>query len=276
MKFKGFPLDAWISAELGDTPFIHVMGFNADEGSRAERDTSYSTATRTSVYPLIEWGWGREEVESYLAARFETWAKSCCTFCPFAGSSGGKRSHLVRLRTEAEAATDGMFMEYVSMAFNPCMPLYPGPAHRGLIGSLRSDGNVKAAEAFEARLASAEWHVYLVRRLMVAKGRAHRSIKLASTAVFSRDDANFKVLELAEKMDLDCGQDDFGICRAYGRIRTDKDAKGNTLKDASYPTAEAFLVAVPAKPADKEKASFRKHWEAAGDLDKVPALRKAA
>lgn len=277
VKFKGFPLDAWIEREMAGRPFRHVMGFNADEASRAARDTSYSTETRSSEYPLIEWGWGRERCESYLEERFEKWVKSCCTFCPFAGCSGGKRNHLVRLRTSAEAAADGMFMEYVSMAFNASMPLFAGPPHRGLIGSLRADGNTKAAEAFERRLAKAGWHVYLVRRLMVAKGRAHRSIKKVSTATFDRDGACMKVLELAEKKGLEFHEDDFGVCRAYGRRRTDKDAKGNTRKGASYPTAEAFLVAVPTEVADKEKARFAEHWKAVGDLGKVMGFgRKAA
>jgi hypothetical protein len=274
VKFKGFPLDAWIENETGGSSFRHVMGFNAEEVKRAERDTSYSTESRSSEYPLIEWGWDRAKLESYLEETFgEPWEKSCCTFCPFAGCSGGKAEHLVRLRTSAEAAADGMFMEYVSLAFNEYMALFAGG--KGLIDSLKADGNTAAIKAFEKRLDGSGWHLYSVRRVMHGVGRGDRSITKISTKVFSREDAEYKLVELSDRYGLVFETDAHGIHRAYSRKRTDKE-KGKTRKDANYPTAESFLVAVPTEVADKEKAVFAKRWKAIGDLDKVTTPCRAA
>lgn len=55
IKFKGWVLDTWIAAELGDRPFRHVLGFNNDEQFRVTRDQSFSTVLRHSKYPLLTW-----------------------------------------------------------------------------------------------------------------------------------------------------------------------------------------------------------------------------
>jgi len=36
LKWKGWPLDTWLAGELGEGPYHHVLGFNADERRRAE------------------------------------------------------------------------------------------------------------------------------------------------------------------------------------------------------------------------------------------------
>lgn len=69
LKFKGWVLDEWIKREMGDRPFRHVMGFNADEMRRVEKDRSFSTTQRRSEYPLVEWGWGREKGNAWRSVR---------------------------------------------------------------------------------------------------------------------------------------------------------------------------------------------------------------
>jgi hypothetical protein len=80
---KGEVGDALVAQEIGGRPFRQVMGFNADEIPRSLRDRGASkNPLRQGVYPLIEWGWGRERCEAFLYERFGVrWEKSYCTFC---------------------------------------------------------------------------------------------------------------------------------------------------------------------------------------------------
>ncbi|MCX4624924.1 hypothetical protein [Streptomyces albogriseolus] len=66
------------------------MGFNADEPGRRFGDAAASKIPgRTGVYPLMDWGWHRQQCEDYLLERFGAhWPKSYCTFCCFPVSMG--------------------------------------------------------------------------------------------------------------------------------------------------------------------------------------------
>ena len=74
------------------------LGFDADEPHRVERrrhedsiDTKYNY-----VYPLYDWGWGREECSEYLEEiGLPTPGKSSCFFCP-----SMKKPEILRLREE--------------------------------------------------------------------------------------------------------------------------------------------------------------------------------
>lgn len=58
-----------------------VIGFDADEPQRAEKD--YSCKKYDYWHPLIEWGWGRDEcVEAIKRAGLPQPGKSSCFFCP--------------------------------------------------------------------------------------------------------------------------------------------------------------------------------------------------
>ncbi len=46
-----------------------AFGFSIDEPARATRSAAYNTPERTGYYPLIEWGWGREECLAYIRGR---------------------------------------------------------------------------------------------------------------------------------------------------------------------------------------------------------------
>ncbi|MFE0855021.1 hypothetical protein [Streptomyces mutabilis] len=80
---KGAVGDWWLAQVFGGRPFRQVMGFNADERGRCLRDETASRLPgRTGLYPLLDWGWGRRQVEDYLLERFGVhWPKSYCTFC---------------------------------------------------------------------------------------------------------------------------------------------------------------------------------------------------
>ncbi len=51
-KYKGWVLDTWADGEFGHRARRHVIGFNADETRRVERDCGYTTAARNPEYPL--------------------------------------------------------------------------------------------------------------------------------------------------------------------------------------------------------------------------------
>jgi hypothetical protein len=53
-KAKGWPLDQFISSQTHGEPYVHVVGYEAGETSRALRDARFNTATRTGAYPLVE------------------------------------------------------------------------------------------------------------------------------------------------------------------------------------------------------------------------------
>jgi hypothetical protein len=68
--------------ELSD--ITRLIGFDADEPSRMERaiENAHRTPSKQR-FPLIEWGWGREEcVEAIARAGLPQPGKSACFFCP--------------------------------------------------------------------------------------------------------------------------------------------------------------------------------------------------
>jgi len=158
LKAKAFPLDSWLERNVPEG-YRHVMGYNNDELRRVRRDRSYCTDSRQSGYPLVDWQWGRAEVEDFVRQTLGTsFAKSACVFCPF---SGGKRHILGRYRKYPDAAAFAVFLEFVSTALNPRMTLYSGG--KTVRESLAADGNAEALARADARLDEAEWALYRVR-----------------------------------------------------------------------------------------------------------------
>jgi hypothetical protein len=70
IKYKGWVIDQWLAREFRGRPFRQVMGFNADEQGRVERDHCYGGDNRTAEYPLLAWGMGRAACEGYLLRAF--------------------------------------------------------------------------------------------------------------------------------------------------------------------------------------------------------------
>ena len=65
MHSKGDVLDPIIAKITRGHSYRHVLGFEAGELRRASKDEAYNTATRTGEYPLIEWGWFRNDAIDY-------------------------------------------------------------------------------------------------------------------------------------------------------------------------------------------------------------------
>lgn len=238
-KFKGWVLDSFLADDLGGRSFRHVMGFNAEETKRAERDDSYSTEVRNTEYPLIEWGWDRATLEAYIESVVgEPWAKSCCSFCPFA-----KDHHQGRYASNPEAAADAMMIELTSIALNPRSTLFK---NRSVIDV--TEANVPAAaEAFYGRLDETEWAIYDVRRIMYGKGVAWRSVRTVETSG-SHVLLHRRIREIAE---VEGGT--FAEGKVVRLVLSERE-------EGVYPSTERFLVIAPAGAEDKERPSFAKNW----------------
>lgn len=257
IKQKGVPLDTWLADNIVG-PFRHVMGFNADELRRVTRDSSYSTEVRHSEYPLVDWGWGRDDcvdfIESVLGLG-RPWPKSCCTFCPFA-----QDNHLSRYADDPQSAVEAMMLEHVSMALNPRMTLFSSKSVIELVAGALPE----AADLFYEYVASTEHALYDIRRVFHArrtdptkKGSANRSVRVVergAPVLLHR-----RLRELAIELGGDDPSIEHGVLRSWiNRADTDR-----------YPTVERFLVVAPSGVEDKQQPSFEKWWQAYRSPDLV-------
>lgn len=128
-----------------------AFGFNTEEMGRIERNAEYNTLSRTAFYPLLEWGWTRQQCIEYIRAAIGvTWKKSCC--------------------------------EHASLSLNPRGTLYK---NQSLIQITTYSGNDAAVVAYRRKLASTPWALYRVRRIYNVnkkdpkkKGQADRAVEL--------------------------------------------------------------------------------------------------
>jgi hypothetical protein len=251
IKSKGDPLDAWIAQELGEQPFRHFIGFNAEEVNRITRDLSYSSVERQSEYPLLDWAWTREETQEYLQSIFHIfWPKSCCSFCPF---SGGRVDMLRRYRIFPREAAEAVMLEYVSMALNPRMSLYSG---RSLLSSIRADGNARVLDLFEEMLNADVWAVYRVRRVYFHNS-CWRKTEIVSGG--SREEVSAAIYLF--------GDGELNTATDHLRVTVREKEQG---KD--FPREE-FFVACPARAMEKSRPSFDEKWAQVDESEKQLRLQ---
>ena len=246
VKFKGWVIDTFLARDLRGARFRHVIGFNAEERNRAERDRSYSTGSRESEYPLIGWAWDRAACERYVEALVgEPWPKSCCTYCPFASDH-----HADRYRQFPEAGVDAVALEDTSRALNPAMALF---GRKTLRGELAAAGLGDILAAADARRATEPASLYDVRRIIRAaggdparKGPAWRSVRTLATGTPAEVLAALHARAEAASVPVTFSDDAWRL----PLIR-----RGST-----YPTREQFVVVGPAGVADKQRPRFEEWW----------------
>jgi len=273
IKYKGEVIDRWIKANLGGQAFSHVIGFNADEENRRDRDQCYGGAGREGRYPLIEWGMGHEGVAAYCKeATGLDWPKSACHFCPF---SRGREEVRDRILLFPDLGVDVLLIEYIAMALNVNMRLY---ADRTAYDAFHADIRLDAVRAaFEARLEASQWSVYRVRRAMV-DGVWDRAVEVLFTG--SRANAEDQLYDEADERGGMPATDAYGTVRVPLRDRSmDKKELAAGVKQAKArrklagkkaakpaPTvaeAEEFLVLAPAGVAAKARGRFEGQWRLA-------------
>jgi len=138
---------------------------NSTNPGRAERDARYNTALRTGLYPLREWKWDRARAQAFLRETFGVaeWAKSACTYCPFAlATKAGQAEAVARFIAEPDAGVLALVLEFAATALNPTQGLIKGQRLLTLLRTSPGAGAVLAS--FERLLATLLWAVYDVRR----------------------------------------------------------------------------------------------------------------
>ena len=249
IKAKGEPLDDFLADELGGAPFMHAIGFEANEIGRAVRDAKCNTSQRTGCYPLIEWGWDRAKCEAYI---FETlgvwWIKSACTFCPFALANKEGQARVKDMYScEPASGVGALVMEYRSVSLNPNQGLMKAGS---LLAMLRGTGQHNAVlRAFAERLAGMEWRIYEVERVAMptqadpSKGVWNRSVR--SIAAGTREEMLADLAKLAAAEGTTVEKDDLGVSRAYLKRRGE-----------GFPAREHVYVVAPAGVRDKAPKAF--------------------
>lgn len=234
-----------------------AFGFNAEEARRIERTLAYDGPLRSSIFPLLEWGWNRERCLRYLYEQFAVvWKKSACVYCPFNRLTP---EAIDRHKAHPAQVADALRLEHLSLSMNPRGTLYPA---KSLVQITLAGGNQDAMDRFERRLEESDWAIYRVRRIYQAardksgklhpekKGTALRAVEKLTDAG-SRAEANLRLRRLATSADELIEQR--GISYVY-RLRCGQ----------QYPTREEFLVAAPALVAAKVRYSmqwFDEQWE---------------
>jgi len=264
-RFKGEVIDAWIRDNIGDRPYRHAIGFNAEEEGRAKRDAGCygGGAGRQPFYPLQEWGWNRDDVLQYLFHMFGIeWDKSCCRQCPFGASQVSEPVTARRWAEEPEAAARILVDELRALSFNEFAGVYGGRAlASGLI-------QVKTAASLVARygldevrtladihLSTMPWDVVWIHRLVKpaeanpTKNTAWRSLKIL-TAAPDRSQTLDYLERLATERAAVLSTDQHGIPRAWLR----RPMRG------ALPEITEFYTIAPRGAISKERRSFARQW----------------
>ena len=87
LKWKIMPQQVWVERyllkhKIDNPSIIKYIGYDADEANRASRSAPYE-GIYSKEYPLIDWGWGREEcIKKIRQNGLPSPGKSSCFFCP--------------------------------------------------------------------------------------------------------------------------------------------------------------------------------------------------
>lgn len=283
MKSKAVPIESWLDTHYEQTTFGHAFGysadepkrvakseeairarniafgFSADEHGRVARASEYDTPMRRGFYPLVEWGWSRDDCIAYILAKTGiVWSKSACLACPFAHN----KTNLVQLEARhiehPYQVAEALMLERMSLALNPRGQTYRSET---LMAMTARAGNVKALELFRAKLVASEWTIYRVRRLYgvksgkpseqpAKKGTVQRAVEkgdVFSSELLARAELHRRA-QLAG-WELDAQND---VHYAYAERRA-----------PGYPAREQYFVVAPARVEDKTRYGidkFNRQW----------------
>lgn len=250
-RAKGMPLDEWRAHELGSQPYLHAIGFNAQEGGRIAKDRSVTMGgRRRPIYPIAERGWSRQDCSTYLGRVFALppgthWPKSCCRQCCFAGGQEGWPDQLARFQLLPEEAAHHVVDEQVAIALNPNSGLF-GPG-KSLTDRLRRDGAGTVLQQASQHLDAVPWALYRVRRIYRRRGAAWRSVRVCLRG--TRAAMSKAVLALAASLDLTACIDG-DVTKVWLHERT----------QSQYPAVEEFYATTAAHVLEKERPTFENRW----------------
>lgn len=252
IRAKGEPIDTMLPKLTGGQPYTQYMGYELNEVSRARRDATYNSPTRRGAYPLISWGWTRQDAIDYIRGGTGIeWPKSACVMCPYAlASKAGRVATLARYASEPTAAIHALTIEHVALALNPNQSLIAGGR---LIEAMAAAGHTEIVHAFTEHITAQPHAVYEVRR--VARPRAGTTAMVARSVVKLHTGSRTEALEALAAMPGRRAVGADGIARMVVRER-----------GAAAPWAERYYVACPATVETKARPSFPQMWrEVAGE-----------
>ncbi|MGB8699116.1 MAG: hypothetical protein WCD18_06850 [Thermosynechococcaceae cyanobacterium] len=250
IRFKGEVLDAWIADHIHD-PFGPYIGYNAEETKRAEKSSDYGCRGETYRYPLIEWGWSRQDCLDYLKQMLGAdWEKSCCQYCPFQS----KAAAIARYRQQPQAGAFALWIGGLALALNPRMHLFS----RGTAYDVCVEGGChKALELYRQRLEREDFAVYRVRRIYAANGTTKRTTVNARRNVETVGQGNRTQMtdllaQMGNAQDAEL-ETSGGWLRFYRHRKTPK----------VYPSYEEFFVVCPDAIRDKcqNPTRFESDWQ---------------
>lgn len=259
---KGEVLDAAIDRLTRGRPYEHLLGFEANETKRAEKDTTYNTPCRTGAYPLIDWGWDRAACVADLRQRTgATFGKSACSYCPFALASvrSGSRDEVLRRFAVEQAPADlALTMETTATALNPRQGLLAG---KRLLDLVRSRPELRHTMArFQGGLEHREHALYRVRRVLRPRkddpaklGNAVRSVQVVATGTRGGMLAALRDTARRANQPLDTTDPDHPRLWIHRR--------GDAL-----PAREQFLVVAPHTAEAKTGRGFDRAWSRASQV----------
>jgi hypothetical protein len=293
LKFKAFVIETWLDEFLSgsirqtfgfnadeqdrvkksDSAIAARMsfGFNADEQDRINRGRLYDTPFRMSHYPLVVWGWNRQQCLTYIQDKLGIlWRKSACRYCPFARIT----PDLVARQKQFPVDTaNAMFTERLSLAMNERGQLYSsGPLYQIVVNS----GNDQAVSHFNLLLKQQNWAVYRVRRIYKAKaineqlGGRKRIRGYDSSKKGTAERCVEQVAVYPTEIEATQGLRDLALqysrepYHAHGLWYAKLSERA-----ATYPTFEEFFVAAPARVETKARygvEAFDQKWAEMSDL----------
>lgn len=261
IRFKGEVLDAWIADNISE-PFGPYIGYNSEETKRAEKSSDYGCRGENYRYPLIEWGWTRQDCLDYLKTNLGAdWKKSCCSFCPFQS----KDAAIARYHAQPKAGAFALWMGGLALALNPRMHLFGS----GTVYDVCVEGGCKEAlELYHERLEAEFYALYRVRRIYTANGTTKRTTVNARRSVETVAQGSRALMEV-ELLRL-AAAEEAGWSISGGWLRYYRHHKGE-----GYPAIEEFFVVCPDAIKDKCQhiARFESQWrELAGEITQLSLL----
>jgi hypothetical protein len=269
IKFKGWVIDNYLrryapqvtrhafgyeAGEVGraETCASHLpgrmaFGFSAEELKRATQATDYDTDHKRAIFPLIEWGWHREDCRRFIekVTGVPDWPKSACVYCPFALTSrAGRERTLRRFDTRPESAIEALVLERRSLCLNPKGGLIAGDRLCDLLAVHRPT----IFTTFNDELNAMPHSVYEVKRIWLPKKADPE--KVGTVFRYLRVDFCGSRVECEEEV------------RRRGALdRADDFERSYVLhRGGALPDRERFFVAGPAGAVDKWRPSFASRW----------------
>jgi hypothetical protein len=246
-KAKGWPIDTFLATAARE-PFRQAVGFHTGEHGRARRDATYDTPRREGFYPLIEWGWDRQQASRFIeeVTGVAAWPKSACIYCPFALTNKTGRARVLTLFDEhPDVAVEALMLEHRAVCLNPTQGLIAGSRLHDLF---RQSGRTALLARFDRAVERAPHTLYEVRRIRRPRtddperqANASRHLQLLAHGTRRQMLATLAECGTAEQAD--------GIPRVWLRRRA------HTL-----PCGEHYLVAGPSGAVAKGDRRFEDWW----------------